>query len=338
MNPKTIPFAVLLLLGVLISPLRGAFQDRGLGPRAMGMGRAFSAAADDGNALFWNPAGTAFLDGGEASFSWEHLFPGLTGININTGYAEAIIPLQTWRLGAAATIYDAQGLLLESVVLAHVSKKLGDSSAAGVNVKYLRNQFDVASDVTSAGEPLFSQRTGRSVATFDAGFKTVPVPWLELGASGRNVTEPNVGLDTVDRVSAVYQAGAAWKPSPQTIVEGDLLYTDMTESTAMQKLNYAGGVEQWFFAQGDVNLAMRAGANRNELSGGMSVKVSGRSSINFRLDYAFVYSRGSTGSEGSRHIIGLEMPFGGTSGGGRVNKSAPNTQTDGPRRLRPLTR
>ena len=134
------------------------------------------------------------------------------------------------------------------------------------------------------------------------------------------------------------EAGAAWKPSPQTIVEGDFLYTDMTESTAMKKLNFAGGVEQWLFAQGDVNLAMRAGANRNELSAGMSVKLAGRTGINFRLDYAFVYNRGSIGSEGSRHVIGLEMPFGGPSRGGEGNKNAPNTETDGPRRIRPLER
>jgi len=58
-----------ILLGVLLSvPLRGqeeqyaaAFLEIPLGARALGMGTAFTAVADDAWGFFWNPAGTGLL-------------------------------------------------------------------------------------------------------------------------------------------------------------------------------------------------------------------------------------------------------------------------------------
>jgi len=48
--------AVTWLMSVSVSPLAA---DLGVGPRAIGMGGAFTAIADDANATYWNPAGLA---------------------------------------------------------------------------------------------------------------------------------------------------------------------------------------------------------------------------------------------------------------------------------------
>jgi hypothetical protein len=45
-----------------------------VGPRPLSMGEAFVAVADDGNALFWNPAGLARLERIEASFANANLY------------------------------------------------------------------------------------------------------------------------------------------------------------------------------------------------------------------------------------------------------------------------
>jgi len=61
-----LPFAVLLALALVISPLRlGAddFSFHESGARAAALGGAFTARADDAAALFYNPAGLAFLTG-----------------------------------------------------------------------------------------------------------------------------------------------------------------------------------------------------------------------------------------------------------------------------------
>ncbi|HPT47104.1 MAG TPA: UPF0164 family protein, partial [Candidatus Rifleibacterium sp.] len=46
----------------------GAYLKMGVGARALGMGSAFTAVADDSTASFWNPAGLARLEKSEGSF------------------------------------------------------------------------------------------------------------------------------------------------------------------------------------------------------------------------------------------------------------------------------
>ncbi len=61
----TILFALLLSLSV--SLFAGGFALSGVGSRATSMGGAFRGMADDGTAMFWNPAGLAFLNQNEVS-------------------------------------------------------------------------------------------------------------------------------------------------------------------------------------------------------------------------------------------------------------------------------
>lgn len=49
--------------------LSGSDLGLGVGARAIGLGGAFSAVADDGSALFWNPAGIARLDASQIYLS-----------------------------------------------------------------------------------------------------------------------------------------------------------------------------------------------------------------------------------------------------------------------------
>src|SRR5438477_13079260 len=44
-----------------------------LGTRAVGMGEAFTALADDSSALYWNPAGMSFVSQKEVSFMHSSL-------------------------------------------------------------------------------------------------------------------------------------------------------------------------------------------------------------------------------------------------------------------------
>jgi hypothetical protein len=73
-----------LLLWLSLAP--GAFAQRDqifVGTRPLSMGGAFLAVADDGNAIYWNPAGLARMERIQASFMHADLF----GIGINSNYA-----------------------------------------------------------------------------------------------------------------------------------------------------------------------------------------------------------------------------------------------------------
>src|ERR1700685_4163874 len=49
-----------------------------VGARAIGMGEAFTAMADDVSSLYWNPAGLAILNQGQASFMYNPSIQNLT--------------------------------------------------------------------------------------------------------------------------------------------------------------------------------------------------------------------------------------------------------------------
>jgi len=57
-------FSILLLLLSVVQAQANGFQLAEQGVRAMGMGNAFTAVADDASAMWYNPAGIAFLKGG----------------------------------------------------------------------------------------------------------------------------------------------------------------------------------------------------------------------------------------------------------------------------------
>src|SRR5258708_19275627 len=48
-----------------------------LGARAIGMGEAFTALADDSSALYWNPAGLSLMNQKEATFMHSSLIEGI---------------------------------------------------------------------------------------------------------------------------------------------------------------------------------------------------------------------------------------------------------------------
>jgi len=57
--------AVTSYAGVQFEKLNGSDLGMGVGARAIGMGGAFVAVADDSSATFWNPAGLTEVEGGQ---------------------------------------------------------------------------------------------------------------------------------------------------------------------------------------------------------------------------------------------------------------------------------
>lgn len=65
--------AVMLLAGPALGAETASFLDIGVGARALGMGGAYTAIADDSEAIYWNPAGLARMEKRQASVSHAEL-------------------------------------------------------------------------------------------------------------------------------------------------------------------------------------------------------------------------------------------------------------------------
>jgi hypothetical protein len=83
-----------LAISLLVSPAwatkyAGEFLKIHVGPRAIGMGSAFTAVADDGTAPYWNPAGMVYLPYREVIFQHSEKFGSLA----NHDYASVVFPL-----------------------------------------------------------------------------------------------------------------------------------------------------------------------------------------------------------------------------------------------------
>src|SRR6267378_327417 len=66
-----------------------------VGSRAIGMGEAYTAMADDVSSLYWNPAGIALLNQSQASFMYSQWLKDLTYNN-----ASVAVPLENGGIGA----------------------------------------------------------------------------------------------------------------------------------------------------------------------------------------------------------------------------------------------
>jgi len=91
---KYTKLVLLLLLSTLVAQAQdtkygGAFLELGVGARALGLGSAYVALADDGAGFYWNPAGTAFLTRPNISLMYANLFNSLE----NHGYISASVPI-----------------------------------------------------------------------------------------------------------------------------------------------------------------------------------------------------------------------------------------------------
>ncbi len=75
----------------------GAFLEGGAGARALGMGNAYTAIADDASAVYWNPAGLAGIRNNEVLIAHEFRFGELVDFSYGAGVVQ--VKQRDGRLG-----------------------------------------------------------------------------------------------------------------------------------------------------------------------------------------------------------------------------------------------
>jgi hypothetical protein len=169
------------------------------GARADGMGRAFTAVANDANAIWWNPGGLAFIRGHDISLTYSQLVPDLAS-DVNWSYPVYAQHVEGWGGLGASVGYLSYGKSEATDVDGNVTgeftsyelvpsiaygTELADNVGFGVALKLIR--VDLAPQAVT-----LDQKNGRGT-TFAAdigGLIKMPAAKVAIGATLANLGAP----------------------------------------------------------------------------------------------------------------------------------------------------
>ena len=199
----------------------------GLGAKALGMGGAFAALADDGTVALWNPAGIlAFGENAWLGGATSQLF-GMVGYQyVGGGFSFAGYGIGLgWANASAGDFYSANDFM------GTVGVKIGDFGWVGANLKYYMEK--ITNEYSGFG--------------FDLGVIIPIIPELSVAVVAKDLGASIKG----QTVSPLYVAGLSGK-----LLEGALILgTDLELTSAFAVKNLRAGLAFQLIE----NLAIRAG-------------------------------------------------------------------------------
>ena len=286
---RRLPLSLFFLAFAYVFPATLSAQVvEAVGSRALGMGGAFVALADDSSATWWNPAGLAagpFLDlalgragtragevppAGRDRVRWLALTTPPFGISYYRLRMTDIGPGDPTGGPSGGRQDGGAGVPVRTLAASQLGatfvQTLLSGVHAGTTVKYVRgtlrrSQEDAALDVPDLierGEGLVGGE-GEGRFDLDVGVLAVGGPF-RVGAVVRNVREPEFGevrLPRHVRVGAAFDGARAGLAPITVALDADLR---RYESATGDRRVVAIGAERWFAAR---RLGIRAGARFN---------------------------------------------------------------------------
>jgi hypothetical protein len=311
--------AILLTSGAQASDVvAGAFAPEVAGARPLGMGGAFAAMADDGNAVAENPAGLALFPDGQktAAFTHSALF-GITGLSrdfLSYGQADAgtfgAVGMAWNRLSADFSPEQyAEDSFMASWAKRLSSKDVWTQYAIGVTAKYLQvsSGFSASTDNVSVGGA-----SGSGWAA-DAGLMVKFGEDLGLALVGHDLYSTvgwNSGTNETNPMTL--DAAAAYTFLPRATVAGQL---EMWKSGAgFDPLSWHLGAEYWVLDGQSTtwevfrNFGFRTGYQQQFSSGEQGIVSAGLSAKadRWQLDYAYQLPLATDGL-GVSHRFGVSF-------------------------------
>lgn len=298
------------LAAACAAPVRAGFGDGLSTAAAEGSGNAVAAKADEAAALFVNPGALGRLDRGDLTVMYAKPLTGIPDVSIQQGVAAVAVPVgASWTLGAGARYFDDAGLAKETEGAVGAAVRMGNTSVGLAGV-FLQRSFSVGSITGASSDPVFAQGTSKSAISIDAGIHHIVSERLAVGASVRNLNQPDMGLVTEDKVAMGWRAGASYGWNRFTFL-GEL--RGKSEDSSGDS-NWGAGLE-WRAAS---PLILRVGADSEQISAG-----TGLTFRDLRLDYAFSFLQSLGAGEASTHRVSIGFKFGAMRGEEAVTYARP---------------
>jgi hypothetical protein len=245
-----------------------------VGTRALGMGGAFVAVADDPSAVYWNPAGLPRMGVINLGVDWQSFDTGPdapTFLDPAGGGSSALVALTTPPLGVSylrlrQSSEEGEGLGA-SLVTHHIGASLVQSIGERIDVA-TTIRF-VHGEAAEAGLP----GKGSNTVDFDVAAMVMLGRGVRAGLNVRNLREPE--FDTpIDGIELTLErqarAGVAWHGESSIVaVDVDLLET---ASVLGPRRHVAIGGEQWFANR---RVAARAGFRLNTVENALPAGAAG---------------------------------------------------------------
>jgi len=280
MTKRAFALAVALLL--FAGGASANFLEVETGARAMGMGGAFVAVADDVTALHWNPAGLAKFDGFQL-FGMRTSVYSVDGLSEDAVFAGYGLGRHGFGLGwmrtGAEHIYD---LYSEDTLIAGYGIETPiDGLAAGASVR--RFSID-APGYDYYNDPKFNEG-GASDTGFDVGLLYDVGKW-RFGATARNLGEPELSLidttESPDPIHSEYRVGGSYVFREVMLMAAELRIPSEVPEYYENRVELNVGTEIWFYDA----FALRAGLNRDRITAGLGLKTKP-----IRIDVALLSER-----------------------------------------------
>jgi len=278
------------------------------GARAVGMGEAFVALADDATALYWNPGALTQIEGVQIAYMHNFWFQNISYDYI--GYVQGFRNSEGERFGISIamlnigeiqrTLEDASGNYAgtgntfnsyDLAVALSYAWKMRENIGIGTSLKFIRSTIDDVDGYTVSA---------------DLGFLWVLTSKLSIGVNAQNSILPiairyyrgNTAVSASHSLPMNIKAGAAYKFNNKLTLGLDV------NVPIDNRLNVHIGAEYWY-----ENFAVRAGYKTDfiqdiDILSGLSVGM-GFKWKNYQVDYAFV----PYGDLGSTHRVSLLAKF-----------------------------
>lgn len=289
-----------------------AFLEIGVGARAVAMGTAYASVAADVSALYWNPAGIAWLPGMEMELTHSKWLAGtnfvnvgivtpIYGLNSSIGLSFTSLeygeqPVRTIeRPEGTGEFYGARDFALGL----SYALRLTDRFSVGLSGKYIQQR--IWSEAGAAfgmdigvfyNTMLKGLRIGANMSNFGSKMKL-------NGRNLRTIKDPDETLSNYDRVPVDYTTSAYPLPLlfrfgisyerkfgtySNLLVSTDVLHPNNRTESISLGAEY-GFADMFFLRAGYQNLFERDTINGLTLGGGVAYGI--RGAMNFKLDYSW---------------------------------------------------